>query len=89
MQPTNLKYTTFKGENGFVNTTEEAKALLSEGNKIVFVNVKNVKGLQNNAFHTYKEAQIFADSLTAQYPANTIYINIQSTEVAEAEEIDF
>ena len=44
MRSTNLKYTTFTGENGFVNTTEEAKALLSEGNKIVFVNVKNVKG---------------------------------------------
>lgn len=57
MQPTNLKYTTFKGENGFVNTTEEAKALLSEGNKIVFVNVKNVKGLQNKTMpfiHTKK-----------------------------------
>ena len=87
MQPTNLKYTTFKGENGFVNTTEEAKYIkefrLSTRKGI------RLKGLQNNAFHTYKEAQIFADSLTAQYPANTIYINIQSTEVAEAEEIDF
>lgn len=83
-----LKYTTFKGE-GFVNTLEEARALLAEGNKIIFVNVKGTKGLQDNAFHTYKEAQAFADSLTQTHSQKSIFINIQDVTVAETADIDF
>lgn len=84
----NLKYTTFFAES-FVNTIDEAKAILSDGNKILFVNVKGVKGIQNNTFNTYKQAQIKADELAQQYGSKNVFINIITTEVAEADEIDF
>ena len=84
----NLKYTTFYNDN-FVNTVADAQSIYSEGNKIAFVNVKGIKGLADNAFSTYKQAQAFADQLAQQYPSKNIFINILNTEVAESDDIDF
>ena len=83
-----LKYTTFFGESNFVNTVEEAKNIMLQGNKILFVNVKGEK-IANNLFNSYREAQAFADSLKAENSARKIYINIVDQEVAETEAIDF
>lgn len=51
-----LKYTTFFGESNFVNTVEEAKNIMLQGNKILFVNAKGEK-IANNLFNSYREAQ--------------------------------
>lgn len=83
-----LKYTTFFGESNFVNTVDEAKNIMLQGNKIIFVNAKGEK-ISNNLFNTYKEAQAFADNLKAENSARKIYINIVDQEVAETEAIDF
>lgn len=83
-----LKYTTFFGESNFVNTVEEAKNIMLQGNKILFVNAKGEK-IGNNLFNSYREAQAFADSLKAENSARKIYINIVDQEVAETEAIDF
>ena len=82
-----LKYTTFFGESNFVNTVEEAKNIMLQGNKILFVNAKGEK-IANNLFNSYREAQAFADSLKAENSARKIYINIVDQEVAETEAID-
>ena len=83
-----LKYTTFFGESNFINTVEEAKNIMLQGNKILFVNAKGEK-IANNLFNSYREAQAFADSLKAENSARKIYINIVDQEVAETEAIDF
>ena len=83
-----LKYTTFFGESNFVNTVEEAKNIMLQGNKILFVNAKGEK-IANNLFNSDREAQAFADSLKAENSARKIYINIVDQEVAETEAIDF
>lgn len=83
-----LKYTTFFGESNFINTVEEAKNIMLQGNKILFVNAKGEK-ITNNLFNSYREAQAFADSLKAENSARKIYINIVDQEVAETEAIDF
>ena len=83
-----LKYTTFFGESNFVNTVEEAKNIMLQGNKILFVNAKGEK-IANNLFNSYREAQAFAASLKAENSARKIYINIVDQEVAETEAIDF
>ena len=83
-----LKYTTFFGESNLVNTVEEAKNIMLQGNKILFVNAKGEK-IANNLFNSYREAQAFADSLKAENSARKIYINIVDQEVAETEAIDF
>ena len=83
-----LKYTTFFGESNFVNTVEEAKNIMLQGNKILFVNAKGEK-IANNLFNSYREAQAFTDSLKAENSARKIYINIVDQEVAETEAIDF
>ena len=53
-----LKYTTFFGESNFVNTVEEAKNIMLQGNKILFVNAKGEK-IANNLLKKKQNMLLF------------------------------
>jgi len=92
-----LRFTTFKdrgdllegARENFLNTLEELKTYVANGEFAFFVNVKNVHGETNAPFRTYREAHEQAEKLATQgYNPREIYISCVSQQYATADDID-
>lgn len=93
-----LKFTTFKdrgdllegAKENFLNTLEELKQYVANGEFAFFVNVKGVHGETNAPFTTYKAAHQYAERLIdeAGYNAKNVYISCVTQQYATADDID-
>lgn len=93
-----LKFITFKdrgdllegAKENFLNTLEELKTYVANGEFAFFVNVKNVHGENNAPFATYKAAHQYAERLVdeAGYNAKNVYISCVTQQYATADDID-
>ena len=92
-----LAFVTFKdredllegSRENFLNTVEEVKTYISEGEFAFFVNIKGVHGKRNAPFNSYKEAYKYAEGIKAGgTPAKDIFISCVRQETATADDID-